>query len=123
MGVAKRASPEEDLHRACYQWVQWQEGRYPLLKHLFHSPNGGLRKKGEAGKLKAMGARPGVPDFLLPIPNGQWSGLAIELKSTKGILSEYQRDWLEALKSANYRVAVVRDLDAFIATTQDFLGG
>lgn len=53
----KRAHPKEDLHRACFDLVGKLSGRYPILKWLVRYPAGGKRPKGEAGMLKAMGAK------------------------------------------------------------------
>lgn len=118
----RREAPEEALQRACVQWAALQSRRYPILEALIHVPNGGRRPKGEAGKLKAMGVRPGVPDFLLPLPSPAkcWSGLAIELKAKDGRLSRAQAEWLERLADAGWRVAVVRSLEEFCALITEY---
>jgi hypothetical protein len=119
--AAKRASPEEDLQRVCFEWIVLQTPRHALLKYLMHVPNGGARSKGEAGKLKAMGTKPGVPDFLLPRGRGHWRGLAIELKSSTGALSPDQKEWLRGLEQEGYLTSVCRTLDNFVALVQAFL--
>jgi len=93
--------------------VRDHEPRYPALKRLFHVPNGGLRSKAASGKLKAEGVRAGVPDYLLPVTYGfmqygdKFFGLAIELKRKRGgRTSDEQRDWLNYLDDAHWRVAV-----------------
>lgn len=121
--VKRRATPEEDLHRAAFQWVGLMSGRHRLLRFMFHTPNGGKRPKGEAGKLRAMGQKPGVPDLMLPRRCGVYAGLAIELKSPKGRVSDDQCDWLAALDEEGYLTAVCRDLDAFQAVVLRFLSG
>lgn len=56
----------------------------------YHVPNGGLRNKREAAKLKAYGLRAGVPDFAFVLPPlGQSAYL--ELKAPKGRLSPEQK--------------------------------
>jgi len=119
----KRASPEEDLHRACFDLVRVLSLRYPILRWMVHYPAGGKRPKGEAGKLKAMGAKPGVPDLVLPRRNGQYTGFATELKSTTGRLSDDQRDWLAALDEEGYLTAVCRTLEEFHDVLLVFLKG
>lgn len=104
---------EESIHRACVQWARLQTARYPLLGWLVHVPNGGIRPKGEAGKLKAMGVSPGLPDILLPRRSGPWTGLAIEIKSPSGKLSGRQAEWLNALAADGWFVAVVRSVEEF----------
>jgi hypothetical protein len=118
---AKRQSPEEDLHIACLQWVMLEQRSYPLLRWLVHVPNGGKRPKGEAGKLKAMGTKPGYPDLTLPRPCQRWRGLAIELKSADGRVSSDQVAWLNAFHEDGWLTTVCRTLDEFIAVVRHFL--
>lgn len=118
-----RLAPEEDLQRLCWQLIQATTLQNPILGYLMHVPNGGARSKGEAGKLKAMGTRPGVPDFLLPRARGRWSGLAIELKSPTGRLSDPQKFWLAGLEQEGYLTSVCRSLDDFDALIRAFLNG
>lgn len=119
----KRAQPEEELHRAAVEWVVLSSARYPILRWMLHVPNGGKRPRGEAGKLKALGTKPGYPDLTLPRPNHTWRGLAIELKSPVGTVSSYQQEWLDAFAEDGWLVAVCRSLEEFIATTLLFLNG
>jgi hypothetical protein len=115
----KRAAPEEDLQRACVQFAQALEQKHPLLQYLFHPANGGKRPRGEAGKLKALGVKPGVPDLLLPLPSpsGRWRGLALELKGPSGRLEADQERWLSLLNRKGWLVGTVWGFEDF----QDFL--
>lgn len=70
----------------------------PAFYH--HTPNGGLRNKAVAARLKLMGVKPGVPDILLFTQGGTLHtisglvrGYAIELKDDEGALSEGQWKW------------------------------
>lgn len=101
LGAAKRGSPEEDLHRTCFEWIELHTPAYPVLRYAIHVPNGGKRPRGEAGKLKAMGVRKGVPDFLLPIRNGAHTGLATD----------------------GYLTGVARSLDQFASLMRQYLRG
>lgn len=121
--VKRRNTPEEDLHRAAFTWIGLMTPRHRILRFFFHTPNGGKRPKGEAGKLRAMGQKPGVPDLLLPRRRGIYTGLAVELKSATGRLSDDQREWLSALEEEGYLTAVCRDLDAVQAVVSKYLGG
>ncbi len=82
------------------------------LKLAFHIPNGGTRNRAEAGKLKAMGVKAGVPDIFLPVARGAYHGCFIELKRpadrgrSVGIVSDKQLEWLRALQDQGYYVAV-----------------
>lgn len=108
--------------------VRLHEPQHPALKRLFHVPNGGARSKAAAGKLKAEGVRAGVPDYLMPAPNDSrsdviWDGLAIELKRRKdGRTSAEQREWLDYLDDAGWRVAVCNGHEHAWAVICEYLG-
>lgn len=95
--------------------VRLHEPRYPILRFMFAVPNGGHRNKAAAGKLKAEGVRPGVPDYLFPIRSidsrtcSTYVGLAIELKKTRGgSTSAEQHEWLAMLEDQGWRAAVCK---------------
>lgn len=116
--------PEEDLHRACIAWADSPDVRsvYPDLEYLFHSPNGGGRSRAEAGVMKACGVRAGVPDLMLTLPSRHFTGMAVELKSPVGRLSDAQSNWLNKLSTGGYLVAVARTLDDFKLVVQTYCG-
>lgn len=68
----------------------------------------GTRKRFEMGILKAMGARPGVPDLCL-VDRGRFIGL--EVKAEKGRLSERQGDAADAIVKAGGHYSVVRSVE------------
>jgi hypothetical protein len=78
----------------------------PELKNMFAVPNGGLRHKAVAMKLKNSGAKAGVPDIFLAYPKGVYAGLWIEMKYGKNKTTPLQRDWINRLQDAGYRVEV-----------------
>lgn len=117
-----RSDPEEDLQRACFEWVQLHEARYPVLRFVFHSPNGGKRTKAQAGRFKSMGVRKGVLDFICQFPAPGGSGLAIELKAGKGRLTEDQREYLDAAEQHGCVTGVCFTLDQFITLVRRYLG-
>lgn len=118
-----RNNEEEQLQCACHSWNKLCEKQYPLLEWIFHCPNGGGRSKSESGILKAMGVKPGIPDFMLPFQSGAYIGLGIELKSSEGRLSDDQRKWLQYAHSQGWCVAVVRTLDQYIDVVRLFMKG
>lgn len=82
----------------------------------YHCPNGGRRSYVEGCKLKAMGVSPGVPDICVPIARRGYHGLYCELKRKEGgVVSEAQRQWLEALRREGYYVFVSKGADEAIA--------
>lgn len=113
---------EEDIQRQCISWADLNESRLPALRWMTHIPNGGKRPRGEAGKLKALGTKPGVLDLKMFWPAGGYVGLAIEMKSTDGRLRPEQREWRDHLLTTGWCVEVCRSLDEFVAVVSGYLG-
>jgi hypothetical protein len=98
---------ESEEQQALFTWAALQRGRYPELDLLFVIPNGGLRHKATAGRLKAEGVKAGVPDVCLPVARGEWHGLYIELKRVRGGKGrDGQERWLAELRDQGYYTAV-----------------
>ena len=76
------------------------------IESAFAVPNGGARHPAVAGKLKAEGVRPGIPDWLWPEPRGGFMGLAIEFKHGDGNPSKEQRQRIDALQAKGWCVVV-----------------
>lgn len=72
----------------------------------FHCPNGGSRNVIEAGKLKSMGVKAGIPDCLILDQCRGYSGLAIELKVGYNKPSEQQLEVFDKLVQRNWLVLV-----------------
>lgn len=118
----------EEAHQiALFEWVERVRARYPLLKLLHHIPNGGLRHKAVAGRLKAMGAKAGVPDLCLPVPRHGHYGLYIELKrpassgSRAGTTTSQQRSWIDELREQGYAVKVAFGWEEAAAILEGYL--
>ena len=74
-------SGTEHAHQAAlFAWCALNVDKYPELKWFHAIPNGGLRDKITASKLKAEGVKPGVSDTFLPVKRPPYSGLYIEMK-------------------------------------------
>lgn len=112
---------EDDLQISCFQWIELMRPAHPILEWIIHVPNGGKRPRGAAGKLKAMGVKPGVLDVLLPLPFNGWSGLAIEMKVGSNKTTEQQDDWLQVFEASGYYTAVCYTLEDFMSHVGRFL--
>ena len=108
---ASRITPEmlaksdtEGGHQAAvFCYFQQNIDKYPETRLLFAIPNGGLRDKITAAKLKATGVKAGVPDMMLPIARSYFHGLYVELKKDhKQKESEEQKKWLNNLRNEGY---------------------
>jgi hypothetical protein len=72
-------------------------------------PNGGLRSKAEAGRLKWTGVLAGVYDLTLALPGGRsafW-----ECKTPWGRLSQAQCEWSLHMLALGHHLALVRSID------------
>jgi len=80
---------EEQLQAKCYEWFH---NEYPEHRQmLFHVPNGELRDKITANKLKAMGVQKGVADFGLV--TSYMGTIWIEMKIPGGTQSKEQESF------------------------------
>jgi hypothetical protein len=81
---------------------------------IFHVPNGGLRSKSEAARLKWQGVVPGIPDLVL-LWRYPWHSppqiAFFEIKAPKGRLSFDQCCILEWLDDQGFSYAIVRSID------------
>lgn len=103
------AGPSEDqIQRAVADYLRLRGVRGLVW---WHTPNGELRRPGIGGRLKAYGARAGMPDVML-IHKGR--SYALELKTEHGRISAAQRAVHEDLKEAGAEVWVAFGLDAAI---------
>jgi hypothetical protein len=83
---------------------------------LFAVPNAGKRSVWEAGRAKAEGLMPGVPDLVALWSNQGIAGVAfLEFKTRTGSISEAQADWLTWLHMADHNVGVFRHPDTALA--------
>lgn len=95
---------EHEEQVALVQWAAY----VPELRWLHAIPNAGAgAQRGQAGKMKAEGAKPGVPDLSLPLPIGRFHGAYVEMKRQKGgRVSPEQAEWHDYLKGRGYAVLV-----------------
>jgi hypothetical protein len=103
-------------------WAWIYQERVPALAMLFAVPNGGLRNKTVAVKLKMEGVKSGVPDLILPVPVKKFTGLAIEMKDGKNKTTENQEIWLKRLASLGWKTAVCYSADEAIKIICEYLG-
>lgn len=95
----------------------------PCLHYLFAIPNGGLRTRVTAARLKAGGVKSGVPDLCLPFPNGDYHALFIEMKQMNtGKLRGSQKKWLDYLTKLDYKIAVAYNWSAARETLIQYIG-
>lgn len=114
--MTNQLSEHEEQIKVC-QWLK----RHTDLK-FFAIPNGELRHKTVASRLKAEGVTKGVPDLCIPALGPLW----IEMKTEKGgRVSKEQKEWIDYLnnqlgqfatvcKGANHAIAIIKQrMNAF----------
>lgn len=99
--------PSEHIEQR--EFVSWFRKNYKPVR-IFAIPNGGLRNKTVAAKLKLEGVSSGVPDLFIP----EW-GVWIEFKRQRGAkstVSKEQEDWMQYLsRDCGYRCVVAFGCD------------
>jgi hypothetical protein len=108
---------EHEEQCALVQWAEISLGKYPALRWMYAVPNGGLRSRAVAGKLKAEGVRPGVPDLVVPAPIDPYHGAYLEMKRIDGRATPAQLQWREYLVSAGYAHCIAQGFEE----ARDFL--
>lgn len=97
-----RSGTEHGHQVAVFCWAALNTQKYPELRWLHAIPNGGLRDKVVAGKLKAEGVKRGVADIFLPVRRGISCGLYIEMKKPGGKATPEQKEFGAFVQSQGY---------------------
>lgn len=119
---APRISESEE-QKTVMQWAEWNAGRYPQLKWLYHIPNGGKRSKAEAARFKTEGVKAGVSDLCLPSPSGKYHGLYVEMKALDGTPEAEQLEFLRFVRSQGYAGFVCYGADEAIKVIEKYIKG
>jgi len=109
--------PEDELTVCCVRWFTLQYKN----RVIWHTPNGGKRNAREAGRLKAMGVLPGVPDLFIAEPNKYSHGLFVELKIKPNKTTDKQKRVIAQLQTRGFTVEICYTLQDFIKVVQNFL--
>ena len=88
----------------------------------FHIPNGELRDKSAAAKLKAMGTLAGVLDlqFLYQGPTGRLCVLFLELKTRKGTLTDQQSEFMRRVARLGCATETAHSIDEAVAILERY---
>lgn len=111
----KRNQEEHRLQVSICRWLDLTQS-FPF----FSIPNGGQRNLLVAVKLKMEGVKAGVADMFWMVSNDNWKGLFVEVKTSKGVKSSYQREFEKKAIANGYYYAVVRSIDDCIDLIQKF---
>lgn len=100
-----RNRPEQKLQIAVCEYLSYA---LPQDGFFFAVPNGGYRTPAEAGIMKAMGQKPGVPDIIIAYRGWIYG---IEAKSAKGTISAAQGLTHVAMARAGVNIATCRSIE------------
>jgi len=114
---------EHEEQAALFAWAKLMEPRLPALMMLFAVPNGGKRHIATARRLRAEGAKAGIPDVWLPVPRERYHGLVIEMKVGRNRPSPEQDEWLLRLDGYGYATAVAYGWHKAARLIVAYLGG
>lgn len=114
---------EHDEQVALMKWWALSCKQFGIAEPLlFAIPNGGLRNVVVATRMKAEGVRAGVPDLFLAVPRGDYCGLFVEMKKTKGgRVSEAQKEMMSELERQGYRAIVCQGMEEARRQITDWL--
>lgn len=108
---------ESDTQQKCVEWFRYV---YPKLI-LFAIPNGGARRKVEAGIMKGEGVLAGVSDLFLMEPRGMYHGMFIEMKFRKNGLTQEQIQFFMSAEKRNFKCVVCKHVDEFMKEVNNYL--
>jgi len=98
---------ESGHQKAVFCWIALNcRKQFVALNKAFAIPNGGLRSKVTASRMKAEGAKSGVPDIFMPIGRPPFHGLFIEMKVGKNKPSDAQLEVMAGLREEGYATVV-----------------
>lgn len=111
---------EHQLQAACFQLFRM---KYPNLAMNYYAiPNGIWSKNIMAAlKCKKEGLTKGVADSFLMRANNGYHGLYIEFKTARGRLTHEQGEFIAAATAEGYKAVVIRSIDEFMKTVDEYL--
>ena len=90
--------------------INYLVAQYP--KALYCASAGGVRTSmKQAVKMKRTGYVKGFPDLFIYEPKKEWHGLAIEMKTAKGVMSAHQKEWQNELMKRGYIAVTCKSFD------------
>jgi len=109
---------EHEEQAKLFGWTR----NHPKLPWMFAIPNGGLRNKATAVRMKSEGVKAGVWDIFLPVPSGQYHGLFIEMKWGKNVLTPAQKEFGDYATQQGYCCKVAYSAEEAIEIIDEYLG-
>lgn len=108
---------EANIQEAVINYINAQ---YPRL--LYCASAGGVRTSiKQAIRMKRTGYVKGFPDIFIYNAKGPYFGLAIEMKTAKGVMSQSQKEWQQKLIDNGYHAVTCKSFDEAKQVIDDYL--
>lgn len=140
----KRTYEESDNQVAVFQWWATHCKSFGVAECLmFAIPNGSALGTGKEDwqvtqrvirgkRAKREGSRPGIPDIMVAVPKRpspathgattkHYSGLFVEMKTAKGVVSDEQEEAMGYLTARGYKCVICRSADEAIKVIKEYL--
>ena len=116
--IGKKTTEYEDsVQKAVINYLKYA---YPTV--LYCASAGGVRTSyKQAVKMKQTGYVKGFPDLFIYESRNGYNGLAIELKTLKGVASPEQKEWNKRLIERGYDAHICKGFDAAIQVIDAYL--
>lgn len=119
--LSKLQPTEFQIQSAIVEWAALNERRWPELRLLWATPNGGKRSFWEARRAKKEGMKAGVPDLQLAVPRLSYGALFIEVKTPTGKLTLPQQRFLKLLNESGNLAVIVRSVSEGVDILEKYL--
>lgn len=115
---------EHDMQVSFFEWWGYFSNIVKIDHRLMYAvPNAGAgASKGQAGKMKAEGVKPGIPDVNLDVPRNGFHGLRIEFKRRGVPAKPHQLEVIDLMRGQGYDVQIVRSVDEAMRVVMAYLG-
>ncbi len=114
---------EAQEQEALFRWADFAVGKYPEVKFLYHIPNEGKRSVYNGAAMRRQGLKSGVPDLCLPVSNGKYHALYIELKRKGEKPSLQQQNWIDWLNMYGNRAVWCQGWETAAKEIERYLKG
>ena len=96
--------------------------RYAYPKVRYCASLGGIRTTyKQAVKAKNTGYVKGFPDLFIYEPRNGFHGLAIEIKTIKGLATKEQKEWIDDLNERGYKAKICKGLPEILDVIDKYL--
>lgn len=117
-----RTQEEKKIQIEVFQHVARKRVHNHEWRSIIAIPNEQLGGGHHAGNMIRQGLAPGFPDIFCFQSNHGFFGLAIEIKTPKGIIKKNQKEWISELREWGYMAEVRRCSNSVIELLEWYLG-